>query len=116
MRKTWICIALAAAALAVGATSAAASSIAYVKDGNVWLSSPDGAKSYQLTFAGGYSSPSQADDGTLVVQKGGTFFHITRSGQVFGSVAGMGGDAALSAGVTDGKTRFYGPFDPKVSP
>lgn len=45
--------------------AASADSIVYASDGNLFLISPDGAKSYQLTRDGGYSSPSQADDGTI---------------------------------------------------
>jgi opacity protein-like surface antigen len=55
---------LAAAALAVAAAPAAASSVVYVKDGNVWLTDPAGAKQYQVTFDGGYASPSQASSRT----------------------------------------------------
>ena len=40
---------LAAAVALVGAAPAAADSIAYVKDGNVWLSTSDGARQYQVT-------------------------------------------------------------------
>jgi hypothetical protein len=60
------------AAFAFAAT-AGADSIVYVKDGNVWLTSPDAAKQYQVTFDGGYSSPSQADDGTIVALRGKQF-------------------------------------------
>ena len=48
MRIRWIAAAAAVAAL-VGAPSAMADSIAYVKDGNVWLSTSDGARQYQVT-------------------------------------------------------------------
>jgi hypothetical protein len=39
------------------AATAGADSIVYVKDGNVWPTSPDAAKLYQVTFDGGYASP-----------------------------------------------------------
>ena len=53
-----------------GAASRPADSISYVKDGNVWLSTPDGARQVQVTTAGGYTYASQADDGTLVALVG----------------------------------------------
>jgi hypothetical protein len=53
---------------------ARASSLTYVSGGNVWLSNPDGTGSYQVTLDGStadpYSSPSQADDGTILAQRG----------------------------------------------
>ena len=56
--------ALGVTALAAGAAAgpAAADSIVYVRDGNLHLTSPDGSRGYQVTYDGGYSSPSQADD------------------------------------------------------
>jgi hypothetical protein len=41
----------------VAAETASADSISYVKDGNVWLSTPDGSRQFQVTESGGYSSP-----------------------------------------------------------
>jgi hypothetical protein len=100
---------LAAAALAVAAAPAGASSVVYVKDGNVWLTDPDGAKQYQVTFDGGYSSPSQADDGTIVALRARQFVRMDRSGrQLNAPVDGIGTDP--------GGGQFYGPWEPKVSP
>jgi hypothetical protein len=96
----------AAAAFALAAT-AGADSIVYVKDGNVWLTSPDAAKQYQVTFDGGYSSPSQADDGTIVALRAKQFVRMNRSGaQLNAPFAGIG----TSGG------DFYGPYEPRVSP
>src|SRR4051794_13989064 len=62
MRRTLkLAAAAALAVLAAGAPAAYADSIAYVKDGNVWLSTPDGARRFQVTTRGGYSDVSQAD-------------------------------------------------------
>jgi hypothetical protein len=62
-----LCAALIALA---GAEAAAASSIVYEQDNNVWLMNPDGTGKYQVTLDGtsenAYRSPSQADDGTIV--------------------------------------------------
>jgi hypothetical protein len=52
------------------ASGAAATSIVYVNDHNVWLMNPDGSGKYQVTLDGTtnspYVSPSQAADGTIV--------------------------------------------------
>jgi hypothetical protein len=61
-----ICVALAL----VFAAPAAADSLVFVKSNNVWLSNADGSGQFQVTFDGTpsspYSSPSQADDGTIM--------------------------------------------------
>ena len=61
-------------ALLSGASTAAADSIVYQKDGNVWLANPDGSGQYQVTLDGTaadpYESPSQADDGTIMAARG----------------------------------------------
>jgi hypothetical protein len=57
------------AALIVAAP-AAADSLVFVRDNNIWLSNADGSGQYQVTLDGTasspYESPSQADDGTIV--------------------------------------------------
>lgn len=67
------------AALTVGlvlalAGSASASSLVYIKDGNVWLAAPDGSSPYQVTTDGTtadpYYRPSQSADGTIVAARG----------------------------------------------
>lgn len=56
------------------AASAHASSLVFLKEGNVWLANPDGSGQYQVTLDGSpgspYKSPSQADDGTIVAARG----------------------------------------------
>jgi hypothetical protein len=85
------------------AASASASSIVYVKDGNVWLTSPDGATAYQVTSDGGYSSPSQSDDGTIVALQGKLMVRMDRSGHRLNEpVAGVGTTQ------TSGGDTFYG--------
>ena len=71
---------LAAAALAVCAAPASADSIVYLKDGNVWLSAPDGSQARQLTTGGRWASPSQADDGTIVAADGDTIVRMSTRG------------------------------------
>src|SRR5271166_1224994 len=54
----------------VAAAPAAADSLVFIRQNNVWLSNQDGTGQYQVTLDGTpsspYSSPSQADDGTIV--------------------------------------------------
>lgn len=62
-------------------SAAAADSLVFVKDGNVWLARPDGSGQYQVTSDGGYASPSQADDGTIVAAKGNRYLvRMTQNG------------------------------------
>ena len=97
------------ASLVLGAT-ARADSIVYVKGGDVWLSSPDGARQYQVTFDGGYSSPSQADDGTVLALQGKHFVRMDRSGRRIGQpIAGMGTPPVPA-------NNLYGPWEPRISP
>ena len=67
-------VAIGALATLVACATASASSIVYAKDGNVWLANPDGTGQYQVTLDGTpsdpYKWPSQADDGTIVAQRG----------------------------------------------
>ena len=98
---------VAAAACVALAATAGADSIVYVKDGNVWLTSPDASKQYQVTFDGGYSSPSQADDGTIVALRARQFVRMDRSGHLR--------NAPIDAIGTSGG-NFYGPYEPRVSP
>src|SRR5947209_3995220 len=54
----------------VMSASAAADSLVFIRANNVWLANMDGSGQYQVTLDGTagspYSSPSQADDGTIV--------------------------------------------------
>ena len=72
--------------LALGAASAAeANSIVYLKSGNVWIATPDGANAYPLTFDGGWDSPSEADNGTIMAVKNGETYRFSPSGQLLGA-------------------------------
>lgn len=106
---------LAAGVLVAGALAAPAAaqadSIAYVKDGDVWLTTPDGARQYQVTFGGGYSDVSQADDGTMVALTGVRLHKLSRDGTVLADF-----DTPVSDTRPPGQKSFYGPFDPAISP
>jgi hypothetical protein len=103
--------AVALCALAIAAPAASADSIAYVKDGNVWLSTSDGARQFQVTSDGGYSDVSQADDGTMIALHGNRLRKLDRLGNV---------QADFATPVTDDRPApaktFYGPYDPAISP
>ena len=107
-------IAGAAAALAVfalGAPAAAqADSIAYIKAGNVFLATTDGAREYQVTFDGGYSTVSQADSGRMVALHGDHIRHLERDGRVIADIL-----TPVSTS-TDPTMQFKGPLDPAISP
>ena len=68
-RMAWLAAASLVAVAAVAAP-AAADSMVYVKDANVWLANADGSSPYQVTLDGTaanpYESTSEADDGTIV--------------------------------------------------
>ena len=70
----------------IGAASASAASIVYVKDANVWIASPDGSGQYQVTLDGSSTSPylhaSQSDDGTIVANRGQQLFVLRQNGAV----------------------------------
>jgi hypothetical protein len=75
-------VAVALGVAALTAPSPLADSIVYEKGGNVWLASPDGSGQRQLTTAGGYGRPSQADDGTIVATKDAVLHRLSRSGRL----------------------------------
>jgi hypothetical protein len=89
------------AAASFTAPSALADSIVYEKGGNVWLANPDGSGQRPVTRSGGYSKPTQANDGTIMAVKNKLLQRLSRSGRVLNS-----------AGDSDGS----GPLTPAVSP
>jgi hypothetical protein len=107
-------VAMTAALFAVAAPAAEASSIVYIKGGNVWLSSPDAAAQYQVTFDGGYDQPSQASDGTIVAVRGGKFVRIDRSGRPLNPPVDWFGNEPPPAGSK--ADQFFGPYHARVSP
>ncbi len=104
-------LALAIAMLGFGAATASADSIVYIKNNDVWLVNPDGTGEKQVTNDGTasdpYSSPSQADDGTILAVKGeasAAEFHR------------MDQDGTLLADPFDSATPLDHPFGATVSP
>ena len=86
MRNTLKAAVGAACALALVPAAASADSIAYIKDGNVWIADPDGSGQYQVTDDANeqirYYSPSQADDGTIVAAQGEEIVRLQQNGKV----------------------------------
>jgi hypothetical protein len=64
----------AMAVMALWATSARASSIAFLRGGNIWIAAPDGSHATQLTSGGGYTyvSASKAPGTMLLAYRAGT--------------------------------------------
>ncbi|MEN0013817.1 MAG: hypothetical protein AAGC46_10660, partial [Solirubrobacteraceae bacterium] len=104
-------LATTAAAAAVAVPAAHADSIAYVKDGNVWLTTTDGGRQFQVTSTGDATHVSQADDGTLLAVN--TANHLVRLDR-YGTVL-----SEISTPVSTSSTSlftFFGPFDADISP
>lgn len=115
-------LALLIVALAALPASAQAASISYIgADGNAYLTTPDGARTVQLTrdaaAASKYKMAGQADDGTIVVYKEKHFIWLNPNGTIANGpwriVEGTyGGLGAISAHVSpEGTLVAYGTFD-----
>lgn len=89
MTRTLATLTAVCAAALAGAGPAAADSIVYVKDHNVWLANADGSGQYQVTTDGtsswAYGSPSQADDGTIVARFGTDIVRMRQNGELLSS-------------------------------
>jgi hypothetical protein len=95
----------------VAAGAACADSIAYIKNGNVWLTTADASREFQVTSTGGYSAVSQADDGTLLATAGGDLRRLDRVGTVLSDIK-----PPVSDDPGTGLSIFYGPFNADISP
>ena len=83
--RRWVIAGLLAAVLLLAvATSAPASNVVYVENNDVWAASPDGTIQQRITTDGSagqpYRSPSETDDGTIVVPKGDFFYRFKLDG------------------------------------
>ncbi|HET8757741.1 MAG TPA: hypothetical protein VFM58_17110 [Solirubrobacteraceae bacterium] len=109
LTRRLVALACAAGALAAAAP-ASADSLVFVKNSNVWLANPDGSGQYQVTTDGTaanpYTSPSQADDGTIVAARarpaGGPLYRMRQNGQLVNTIPVA--------------PMLAGPFAPHVSP
>jgi hypothetical protein len=88
----------------VAAAPAAADSIVFVRDGNVWITTPDGGTERPLTAGGGFSSPSMADSGMIVALHGRSFMRMRPDGAAIGMpLDAVGGDWAVASGPSDAR-------------
>src|SRR3954453_5407578 len=101
---------LAALTLAI-VPAAHAAPIPYVKDGDIWLTTPDGARQVRVTNDGGYSFASQADDGTLIGLHGQRLRRLDRAGTLLADFTTPVSDVPADAAFTS-----LGPIDPQISP
>ena len=98
-RTAALTVALAAAC----AGTAHASSLVYVKAGDIWASSPDGARQVQISRGGGYAEPSQADDGTIVATRAdGRLYRLSRDGALL--------NEPVATWLAGGAPAFTGPM------
>src|SRR3954454_5044024 len=106
------------AALVVSALAAApagASSIVYLKDGNVQLAAPDGGSAKQVTKVGGLESVTQSDDGTtFAIKKGEDNGYTVRRIYSFDRQGNLLRNP-VKAGYTNAST-FAGPIRAQASP
>src|SRR5919106_4203000 len=105
------------AALMLVPATAGASSIAFIKDHNVWLTTPDGSRQKQVTTDGTaekrYNWPSQADDGTILAKHGDYFQRLRPDGTKLGApIPAMGSDVQHSGNLF----VMAGPAAPRISP
>src|SRR5215210_126533 len=112
-----IAVVLAGLAAAAGAADAQASSVVYIADGNVWLTTPDGSRLRQLTTDGTeespYASRSWGDDGTILALKSKHFVRMRPDGSRIGDpVPGLGSTVETSGNLF----LPTGPIDPMISP
>jgi hypothetical protein len=102
IRRLALAAALAGAALPAVAS---ADSIVYVKDGDVWLTEPDGSRQFQVTTGGGHTSVSQSENGVIVAARGNGLVRLSRTGEVLNEIT-----TAIKNG------NWNGPYDIDVSP
>jgi hypothetical protein len=100
--------ALGLVSLVATCTPASAASIAFIKSGNVWLAAPDGTGQRQITTGGGWDAPTQADDGTILAQRGTQLVRMDRNGTPL--------VPAIDTSFTGAPPTWAGPVDPVISP
>lgn len=102
MRRYPALVAVLLTAAAFTAPIALADSIVYEKGGNVWLSNPDGSGQRQVTTSGGYSKPTQANDGTIVAVKDNLLQRLDRSGHLLNLAGDSGGSGPITPALSPG--------------
>lgn len=115
-RRLGATLAASAAALLLTAGAASADSIASVKEGDVWLSTTDGSRRYQVTFDGGYSTVSQADSGRIAALRGDRITTLNPDGSPVSADGTTRHDLLTPHSYSMPGTTFRGPSDPAISP
>lgn len=106
-----VALALVAGTLAApGDAAARQGSIVYLKGGKIWVASPDGKVRRRVPHAGTFESPSQADNGVIVAQRGIYFHRMNRRGKLLNK------PITTAYRTNPILTSFKGPFWPEVSP
>ena len=101
-------VALAAAALALATAGPAhASSIVFVRDGDVWLTTPDGSREHRVTRGGAYSSVTQSDAGAIFAHANGLLQRLDRDGRRLGAPVATGTMLDLDASPDGSKIAFW---------
>jgi WD40 repeat protein len=95
---------------AAGFASAGAGSIVYVKGGKLWVATPDGRAKRRVPHSGSFLSASQADDGTIVAQRGIYFHRLSRRGKELNK------PITTAFRTSPLLPAFNGPFAPELSP
>lgn len=103
----------AVAVLMATPTPSQASSIVFIRGGNVWLMAPNGTRVRQVTRGGGWSSPSQANNGTIVALRKRYLIRVTRRGKRIGKPVPLIGTNSRYSGNFSVQA---GPADARVSP
>ncbi len=110
MRSLPTALVLAAALAAAIPAAASADAISYVKDDAIYVTTPDGSRTVQVTHDGKFASPSQADDGTIVaIGDDNQLWRFRQDGSM------PGPPVPTWLGRTGG-SGFSGPYAARVSP
>jgi hypothetical protein len=88
MSRKIVSVVLAVFALGVAAGTAQASSIAFIRAGDVYLVTPDGGREHRVTTGGHYTDVTQADDGTIFAHDGNIVYRMDRFGKPLADPAG----------------------------
>lgn len=89
------------------AASAQASSIVFVRGGDVWLTTPDGAREHRVTNGGAFTSVTQADDGTIFASADGILFRFAPDGRRLAGPTGTGHTLDLDVSPDGSKLTFW---------
>lgn len=101
-----------ALALLATAGAAQASSIVFIRAGDVWLTTPDGSRELRVTSGQRFNHVSQADDGTIFAEGNGVLRRFAPDGRELASPAGTASLFDLDVSPDGSKIAFWYPvFD-----